>query len=84
MKKILTLEDQKALANMASKNWGAWEMPVIGIMYRAVQIEDGFQTATIVAFDYPVTTTEGYTGTKMRVYPISKRKPNGGISVLRN
>jgi hypothetical protein len=83
MKQQLTVEDQKALAIMASQNWGGWKMPEIDIPYTAVQVEDGDQTATIVTFEYPVTTVDGFTSKKMRVYPVSKRKPDGKITTLR-
>jgi hypothetical protein len=84
MKTQLTLEDQKAFALMASQNWGSWPMPQIDIPYTATQVEDGDQTATILKFDYPVTTVDGFAAKKMRVYPISKRKPEGKITTLRS
>ena len=85
MKKQLTLEDEKALATMASENYGSWTMPCISIGYSAWQEEGGSgeQIATIVKFDYPVTNTAGFTAIKHRIFPVSKRKPEGRVSALR-
>jgi hypothetical protein len=84
MKQQLTLDDQKALSTLASSNWGSWTLPEIGIPYTASQVEEGNEVATVVKFDYPVTAPDGFTSKKMRVYPISKRKPDGKVSALRS
>lgn len=83
MKQQLTLTDQKALCQMASENWGSWVMPEIGIPYTAIQQQEADQIATIVTFDRPVTTVDGFVSKTMRAYPLSKRKPEGKITILR-
>lgn len=54
-------------------------LPSIGIGYTVTPYED----KTVIKFDSPVTTPDGQTGNRFRVFPVSGKKPNGQFNALR-
>jgi hypothetical protein len=81
--KQITSDFIKSVCTEAKNANGGWlemsNLPSIGIGYSVTPFED----KTVIRFDAPVTTPDGQTGTRFKVYPVSKRKPEGQFSGLR-
>jgi len=81
--KNITAEFIKAVCTEAKNANGGWlemyNLPSIGIGYSVTPFED----KTVIRFDAPVTTPDGQTGTRFRVFPVSRNKPNGQFNALR-
>jgi hypothetical protein len=79
----ITADFIKSVCTEAKRANGGWlemtNLPAIGIGYSVTPFED----KTVIRFDAPVTTPDGQTGTRFRVFPASNRKPEGQFNALR-